>query len=146
WLTPFSAAHGDNLDIAYHLGIALFKTKRYADAIPLLDQVSRANDPEHFMVHYYRASYALSQQDGDRALDELRLFLATRPAEMANDDYSIHELIGRAHLLRHHLDEAWKEFESVRAARPDLVSVQLEMESVLELEGKRKEASALIDT
>jgi tetratricopeptide (TPR) repeat protein len=50
---PVLAANPGEISLAYPLGVALFKLRRFPEAVPLLEQVSEANVPEHLIVNYY---------------------------------------------------------------------------------------------
>lgn len=145
-VAPVYAANHDSLDLAYPLGISLFKLKRYDEAVPVLQQVTVANQPEHLLVHYYLGSYyALVAQDGEGAVAELQAYLAQRPEKIAGNDYQIHELLGRGHLLRNDPAAARLSFERAQVGRPESVSIQMGLGAVLEMEGKVAEAMALLE-
>ncbi|WNG46469.1 tetratricopeptide repeat protein [Archangium minus] len=145
-VAPVYAANRDSLDLAYPLGIALFKLKRYEEAVPVLQQVTVANQPEHLLVHYYLGNYyALIAMDGDATVAELQAYLAQRPERIANNDYQIHELLGRGHLLRNDPAAARLSFQRAQVGRAESVSIQMGLGAVLELEGKLAEAMALLE-
>jgi cellulose synthase operon protein C len=145
-LGPVYAAHPRALELAYPLGISLFKLKRYDEALPVLRQVSAANQPEHLLVHYYLGNYyALLSQQGDEAVAELQTYLSLRPEKLATNDFQIHELLGRGHLLRGDATAARLSFERAQANRPESVSLQMGLGAVLELEGRMAEAMALLE-
>lgn len=143
-LAPVAASHPEATDVKFHLAVALYKLKRYAEALPLLDEVCKKGAPEHFIAHYYRGVYAIVEKDGTGALEALQRYLTLRPAEIAGDDYQIHELVGRAYLLLRKAPEARAAFTRAQAGRPESVSAQMGVEAALELEGKRAEAVALL--
>ncbi|MBM7115670.1 tetratricopeptide repeat protein [Archangium primigenium] len=145
-VTPVYAARSDALELAYPLGIALFKLKRYDEAVPVLRQVSAANQPEHLLVHYYLGNYyALLSQQGDEAVAELQTYLALRPEKIAGNDFQIHELLGRGHLLRNDPAAARLSFERAQVGRPESVSLQMGLGAALELEGRMAEALTLLE-
>jgi cellulose synthase operon protein C len=145
-LPPVYAAHPEALELAYPLGIALFKLRRYDEAVPLLQQVSAANRPEHLLVHYYLGSYyVLGAQDGEAAVAELQAYLSRRPEKIAANDFQIHELLGRGHLLRGDAEAARVSFERAQYGRPESVSIQMGLALVKEMEGRTGEAIALLD-
>ncbi|ATB34455.1 tetratricopeptide repeat protein [Melittangium boletus] len=145
-LAPVYAAHSDALELAYPLGISLFKLKRYEEAVPVLRQVSAAGQPEHLLVHYYLGNYyALLSQQGDEAVAELQAYLALRPEKIAGNDFQIHELLGRGHLLRNDPAAARESFERAQAGRPESVSLQMGLGAAMELEGRMPEAMALLE-
>ena len=144
-LAPVYAANLTALELAYPLGVSLFKLHRYEEALPILHQVSKANHPEHLLVHYYLGTYyALISPQGDLAVAELQAYLAQRPEKIAGNDYQVHELLGRGHLLRNDPAEARAAFERAQKGRPESVSLQMGLSAVLELEGKVPEAVALL--
>lgn len=142
---PVLAANPRELSLAYPLGVALYKLRRFPEAVPLLEQVAAADAEEHLIVHYYLASYYLYAQQGDAAAARLRRYLALRPAKLANNDFQIHELLGRAHVLRRDAASARAAFQQAQAGRPESPSVQLGLASVLELEGQVPQARALLE-
>ena len=145
-LAPVYAANPRALELAYPLGIALFKLKRYDEALPVMRQVSAANQPEHLLVHYYLGNYyALLSQQGDEAVAELQTYLALRPEKLAANDFQIHELLGRGQLLRGDAAAARLSFERAQVGRPESVSLQMGLGAVLELEGRMAEAMALLE-
>ena len=144
-LAPVYAANPDALDLAYPLGISLFKLRRYDEAVPVMQQVTVANKPEHLLVHYYLGSYyALIAMDGEGTVAELQAYLAQRPQKLAGNDYQIHELLGRGHLLNQDPAAARLSFERAQVGRPESVSIQMGLSAVLELEGRLAEAMALL--
>ncbi len=144
-VAPVYATSPGSLELAYPLGIALFKLKRYEEALPVLQQVSVANQPEHLLVHYYLGNYyALVLQEGDATVAELQAYLAQRPDKLAGNDYQIHELLGRGHLLRNDPAAARLSFERAQVGRTESVSIQMGLGAVLEMEGRMAEAMALL--
>ncbi|HEX8820074.1 MAG TPA: tetratricopeptide repeat protein [Archangium sp.] len=145
-LAPVYAANPDSLELAYPLGISLFKLRRYEEAVPVMQQVTVVNKPEHLLVHYYLGNYyALMAMDGEGAVAELQAYLAQRPDKLAANDYQIHELLGRGHLLRQDTAAARLSFERAQVGRPESVSIQMGLSAVLEMEGKLAEAMALLE-
>jgi tetratricopeptide (TPR) repeat protein len=144
---PVLAAHPRELSLAYPVGVALYKLRRFPEAVPLLEQVADAdeNAEAHLIVHYYLASYYLYAQQGDAAAARLRRYLELRPAKLADNDFQIHEMLGRAHVLRRDAASARAAFQQAQAGRPESPSVQLGLASVLELEGQVVEARALLE-
>ncbi|NMO22923.1 tetratricopeptide repeat protein [Pyxidicoccus fallax] len=142
---PVLAAHPRELSLAYPLGVALYKLRRFPEAVPVLEQVAAADQAEHLIVHYYLASYYLYAQQGDAAVTRLTRYLALRPAKLAQNDFQIHELLGRAHVLRRDVASARAAFQQAQAGRAESPTVQLGLASVLELEGKVPEARALLE-
>ncbi|MGZ3460905.1 MAG: tetratricopeptide repeat protein, partial [Archangium sp.] len=132
-VAPVYASNPDSLELAYPLGLSLFKLKRYEEAVPVLRKVSVAHQPEHLLVHYYLGSYyALIAQEGDAAVAELQAYLAQRPDKLAANDSQIHELLGRGHLLRHDAAAARLSFERAQVGRPESVSTLMGLGAVLE--------------
>ncbi len=145
-LAPVYAANPDSLELAYPLGISLFKLRRYEEAVPVLQKVTVANQPEHLLVHYYLGSYyVLGVASGDDAVAELQTYLAQRPEKIAGNDYQIHELLGRAHLMRSDTAAARLSFERAQAGRAESVSIQMGLALVLEMEERLGEAMALLE-
>ncbi|HSP78274.1 MAG TPA: tetratricopeptide repeat protein, partial [Myxococcaceae bacterium] len=145
-LAPVYAAHPESVELAYSLGISLFKLRRYEEAVPLLQQVSAANQPEHLLVHYYLGNYyVLGTQQGEEGVAELQAYLSQRPEKLAANDYQIHELLGRGHLLRGDTDAARVSFERAQYGRTESVSIQMGLALVMEMEGRLGEAMALLD-
>jgi len=141
----FADAHPEAHDVSLPVGVALYKLQRGAEALPYLDRVIAANEPQLFLAHYYRGLYALSISDGAKASEELNAFLGQRPPDLANGDVQILELIGRAELIRRRPADARAAFEKAQKGRPESISVQLGLASVFELEGKPDKAIALVD-
>ncbi|QRO01326.1 tetratricopeptide repeat protein [Archangium violaceum] len=145
-LTPVYAANPDSLELAYPLGISLFKLRRYEEAVPVLQKVTVANQPEHLLVHYYLGNYyALIAMDGEATVAELQAYLAQRPDKVAANDYQIHELLGRGHLLKGDPAAARLSFQRAQVGRAESVSIQMGLGAVLEMEGKMAEAMALLE-
>ncbi|NTX58565.1 tetratricopeptide repeat protein, partial [Myxococcus sp. CA039A] len=142
---PVQAANASELSLAYPLGVALFKLRRFPEAVPLLEQVAGADQAEHLIVHYYLASYYLFAQQGDAAVTRLQKYLTLRPAKLAGNDFQVHELLGRAHVLRRDGVAARASFTQAQAGRPESPTVQQGLASVLELEGKLGEARTLLE-
>lgn len=144
-LKPVLTANPTELTVAYPLGVAYFKLRRYPEAIPLLEQVSTADKLEFLIVNYYLGTYYLYEQRGDMAIAKLQRYLAQRPEKLAANDFAIHELIGKAHLLRKDPAAARAAFQKAQAGQPkESVTVQMGLASVLEMEGKAQEAQALV--
>ncbi|HYO68586.1 MAG TPA: hypothetical protein VEU33_21140 [Archangium sp.] len=76
---------------------------------------------------------------------ELQAYLAQRPGKLAGNDYQIHELLGRGHLLRNDPAAARLSFERAQVGRTESVSMQMGLGAVLEMEGKMAEAMALLE-
>ncbi|MCP3169219.1 tetratricopeptide repeat protein [Myxococcus qinghaiensis] len=144
-LKPVQAANPSELSLSYPLGVALFKLRRFPEGVPLLEQVAGADQAEHLIVHYYLASYYLFAQQGDAAVTRLQKYLAMRPAKLSTNDFQVHELLGRAHVLRRDAVAARASFTQAQAGRPESPTVQLGLASVLELEGKPGEARTLLE-
>jgi tetratricopeptide (TPR) repeat protein len=144
-LQPVMTAHPGEVALAYPLGVALYKLRRFPEAVPLMEQVAAADVAEHLIVHYYLASYYLYAQRGDAAVTRLQRYLALRPAKLAPNDFQIHELLGRAHVLRRDAAAARASFQQAQAGRPESPTVQLGLASVLELEGRVAEARTLLE-
>jgi cellulose synthase operon protein C len=140
-LTPVHQAHPDDKDGGFYLGLSHYKLGHYAEALPLLEPLSAADQPEHFMVHYYLGNYGLMQRDGARAVDELEKFLKRRPAELAAGDAQIEELVGRGWLLQKRATEAKAAFGKAGGTPTS----QLGIAAALELEGKPADALALVE-
>ena len=94
-LTPFSLSHPESAEVAFPLGVALFKQNRYPDAAVQFEKISGLKKPEHLLAHYYLARYYLAQQRGPAALAELKLYSELRPPEVAGNDYEIFALMGQ---------------------------------------------------
>jgi tetratricopeptide (TPR) repeat protein len=144
-LGPVVEKHPDSIELAYPYGAALFKLRRYADAEPWLQKVADAMKPEHLIVHYYLGNYYLFTKRGDSALAEFQRYLSLRPARLAGSDYEIQEAIGQAYLQMKKPAAARAAFEGAQAGHPELLPVQLGLASVLELEGRTKDAIAQLD-
>lgn len=144
-LTPLQVRAPRDVDLAYHLGVALLKKKRYAEAIGLLDLVGADKRTDLFLARYYLGWLALQRQDGARAAAELTSYLRQRPPEVAGNDYEIHELSGRAQLLLKDAPKARVEFEAAQLGRREAVSVQMGLVAVLELEGNPPAAVRLLE-
>ncbi|WP_163998243.1 tetratricopeptide repeat protein [Pyxidicoccus caerfyrddinensis] len=142
---PVIAAHPGELSLAYPLGVALYKLRRFPEAVPLMEQAAASDSPDYLIVHYYLASYYLYAQQGDAAAKRLQRYLALRPEKLATNDFQIHELLGRAHVLRQDVASARASFQQAQAGRPESPSVQLGLASVLELEGRVPEARTLLE-
>ena len=142
---PVFAQNPEDLTLAYPLGTAYFKLRRFAEAVPVLEKVAAADQPDHLIVHYYLASYYLYAQDGNRAVTRLQRYLVLRPEKLAGNDFQIHELLGKAHLLRRDAPAARAAFEKSQAGRPESAPAQIGLASVLELEGHVPEARALLE-
>ncbi|MDY7229623.1 tetratricopeptide repeat protein [Hyalangium rubrum] len=143
-LKPVLASNPGEISLAYPLGVALYKLRRVQEALPLLEQVSDANLPEHLIVNYYLGSYYLYEQRGDVAIAKLQRYLSLRPEKLAGNDYQIHELIGRGHLLRRDPASARAAFQRAQTGRPESVSTQMGLAAVLEMEGRTQEAQTLV--
>jgi tetratricopeptide (TPR) repeat protein len=141
---PVLAANPGEISLAYPLGVAFYKLRRFQEAVPLLEQVSDANVPEHLIVNYYLGSYYLFEQRGDAAIAKLQRYLSLRPEKLAVNDYQIHELIGRGHLLRRDPASARASFQRAQAGRPESVTLQMGLAAVLEMEGRKQEAQTLV--
>ena len=144
-LGPVRTAHPEDTDVAFYLGVALFKLKRYGDALPMLEQVSKTSGSKYFMVHYYLGWYGLAEKHGAHAVEELDKYLQTRPPELASADGEIHDLRGQAYLILHNPALARAAFERAQRGRPEVLAVQLGFEQVLEMEDKPRDAIALLD-
>lgn len=143
-LQPVLTANPTELNVAYPLAVAYFKLRRYPEAIPLLEQVSTADKPELLIVNYYLGTYYLYEQRGDLAITKLQRYLAQRPEKLAANDFQIHELIGKAHLIRKDAASARAAFQKAQAGRPESPTIQMGLASVLDMEGKPQEAQALV--
>jgi tetratricopeptide (TPR) repeat protein len=141
---PVHAANPSELSLAFPLGVALFKLRRFPEAVPLLEQVSEAKVPEHLIVNYYLGTFYLFEQRGDAAIAKLQRYLEIRPEKAAGNDYQIHELMGRGHLLRRDPASARAAFQKAQAGRPESVTTQMGLAAVLEMEGKTQEAQTLV--
>ncbi|QDF06074.1 tetratricopeptide repeat protein [Myxococcus xanthus] len=142
---PVLTANPSELPLAYPVSVAYFKLRRFPEAVPLMEQVATADKAEHLIVHYYLASYYLYVQQGDAAATRLKRYLALRPQALAPNDFQIHELLGRAHVLRGDAAAARASFQQAQAGRPESPSVQLGLAQVLELEGRVGEARTLLE-
>ncbi len=144
-LKPVLTANPTELTVAYPLGVAYFKMRRFPEAIPLLEQVSTADKLEFLIVNYYLGTYYLYEQRGDLAIAKLQRYLAQRPEKLAANDFQIHELIGKGHLIRKDPASARAAFQRSQASQAkESVTVQMGLASVLEMEGKAQEAQALV--
>ncbi|WP_224249564.1 tetratricopeptide repeat protein [Hyalangium gracile] len=143
-LQPVMTANPTEVAVAYPLGVAYFKLRRFVEAVPLLEQVSTADKIDYLIVNYYLGTYYLYEQRGDVAIAKFQRYLAQRPEKLAGNDFQIHELIGKAHLIRRDAASARASFQRAQSGRPESVTVQMGMAAVLEMEGKEKEAQALV--
>jgi tetratricopeptide (TPR) repeat protein len=143
-LKPVMAANPTEVTVAYPLGVALFKLRRFPEAVPLLETVSGADKLEYLIVNYYLGTYYLYEQRGDLAIAKLQRYLAQRPERLAANDFQIHELIGKAHLIRRDAASARASFQRAQEGRPESPTLQMGMAAVLEMEGKTQEARTLI--
>ncbi|NOK22103.1 tetratricopeptide repeat protein [Corallococcus carmarthensis] len=144
-LAPVFAQNPSDLSLAYPLGTAYFKLRRFQEAVPVLEQVAAADQPDHLIVHYYLASYYLYVQDGNRAVTRLQRYLVLRPEKLAGNDFQIHELLGKAHLLRRDAAAARASFEKAQAGRAESATAQIGLAAVLEMEGHVPESRALLE-
>ncbi|HLL53031.1 MAG TPA: tetratricopeptide repeat protein [Myxococcaceae bacterium] len=146
-LAPVVQAHPDDVDVAFHLGVAYYKLKQYDAAIPLLEQVSVAKKPEQLLAPYYLGNYFLGQKRAKHAIQQLNRYLEIRPASLAAKDPEIYQLLGHSYLLlgRQYADYARKSFENAQRGLPESVPIQMGLVAVLEVEGRGKEAVALLD-
>lgn len=144
-LQPVFERNPAELSLAYPLGTAYFKLRRFQEAVPLLEQVAAADQPDHLIVHYYLASYYLYVQDGSRAVARLQRYLTLRPEKLAGNDFQILELLGKAHLLRRDAPAARAAFEKAQAGRAESATAQIGLAAVLELEGRVPEARTLLE-
>ncbi|RKH43999.1 hypothetical protein D7X96_32060 [Corallococcus interemptor] len=144
-LQPVFAQNPQELSLAYPLGTAYFKLRRFAEAVPVLEQVAAADQPDHLIVHYYLASYYLYAQDGNRAVTRLQRYLVLRPEKLAGNDFQIHELLGKAHLIRRDAAAARASFEKAQAGRAESATAQIGLAAVLEMEGRVPESRALLE-
>lgn len=146
-LKPVLTSNPTEVTVAYPLGVAYFKLRRYPEAVPLLEQVSTADKLEFLIVNYYLGTYYLYEQRGDLAISKLQRYLAQRPEKLAPNDFAIHELIGKAHLIRKDPASARAAFQKAQAGQAkESVTVQMGLASVLEMEGKAQEAQTLVQT
>lgn len=143
-LQPIMTANPSEVTIAYPLGVAYYKLRRFPEAVPLLELVSTADKVDYLIVNYYLGTYYLYEQRGDLAIARLQKYLAQRPEKLAGNDFQIHELIGKAHLIRRDAASARAFFQKAQAGRPESASIQMGLASVLEMEGKAQEAKALV--
>ncbi len=144
-LAPVNAAHPKAADVAFNLGIAYFKSRRYEQAVPLLEGVRVGNEPSHLVAHYYLAQFHLATQRGDLAEVALTSYLALRPASVAGGDAEIQGLLGKAYVLQRRPAEARRAFELAQAGKPESAALQVGLATVLELEGKKKEAISSLE-
>lgn len=147
-LQPVMTANPNELAVAYPLGVAYYKLRRFQESIPLLELVSQANKPDaltgNFIVNYYLGTYYMYEQRGDVAIERLQRYLAQRPDKLGGNDWQIHELIGKAHLLRRDPASARASFQQAQKGRPESVSTQMGLAAVLEMEGKMSDAQTLV--
>ncbi|MGQ0504616.1 MAG: tetratricopeptide repeat protein, partial [Myxococcaceae bacterium] len=144
-LTAIQAAHPDDNGLAFQLGVALYKLKRYPEGIPLLEKAAVTSSSEFLLGHYYLATYYLQSQRGAAAVAQLVKYLQVRPPALASNDHEIHTLLGRAFVLWKKPKEARSSFERAQKGRPESVPIQMGLASVLELEGKTQDAVALLE-
>ncbi|MDC0708220.1 tetratricopeptide repeat protein [Stigmatella sp. ncwal1] len=144
-LPEVSASHPEDVSLTFPLGVALFKLRRFQEAVPLLEKVSENNAPEHLIVNYYLGSYYLHGRRGDVAIAKFQRYLAQRPPKLAVNDFQIHELIGQGHLMRKDVAAARAAFQQAQAGRPESVTAQMGLASVLEAEGRDEEALTLVE-
>lgn len=140
YLQPAAAANPEALDLAFNLGVAYFKTRRYPQAIPLLEQVRKGQKREHLIAHYYLAQFHLATERGDLAEVALRSYLQVRPDSVAGNDHEIHLMLGRAYVQQRKPVQARASFDLAQKGRPEDVNVQIGLANVLDLEGKRSQA------
>lgn len=144
-LAPFNRAHPESIEVAYYLGLAHFKLKQVTEAVPLLEQVSEAKKAEHLLAHYYLGRYYLAEQRPELCVRALNRYLAARPEKLAGNDHQIFELLGHAYLLANQLPDARAAFTAAQNGRPEALSLQLGLTTILEREGKYKEAIAALN-
>ncbi|MDQ3264440.1 MAG: tetratricopeptide repeat protein [Myxococcota bacterium] len=141
-LGPLTATHPDSVDLAFNLGVAYYKSRRYEDAVPHLEKARVANDRAHLVAHYYLGQYHLAVGRGDQAEVALGSYLALRPDSVAGSDGDIYALLGRAHLLQRRPAEARAAFQRAQQGAGETPALRVGLAEVLVLEGKRKEAIA----
>ena len=142
-LKPFVDAHPDADEPAFHLGVAAYKLRQYPLAMSLFEKVAPKDTPESapfLLAHYFMGSYYVQTGRSNRAAEELTRYLQVRPKKLAQADGEIYVLLGQAYLNLRRPNEARTAFTYAQAGRPENTAVQLGLESVLELEGKPKEA------
>jgi len=139
-LRPLTSVHPDSVDLAFNLGVAYFKSRRYEDAVPYLEKVRVANDRAHLVAHYYLGQYHLAVGRGDQAEVALRSYLALRPESVAGNDHDIYALQGRSYLLQRRPAEARSAFQRAQQGAGETAALRVGLAEVLELEGKRKAA------
>ena len=144
-LAPLQAEYPADVDLAHHLGVALLKRRRYADAQPLLEVAGASERGDLFINQYYQGWLALQRSDGPRAMTEFLRYLKQRPAEVSDNDRDLQELLGKSYLLQKDASKAREAFTASQEGRPETVGAQLGLAAVLELEGKQAEAVKLLD-
>lgn len=141
---PVYQRHPDQTDLGYSFGYALFKERKYQQAVPILEKVSAAMKPDQLIVHFFLANYYLYVQRGAPAVRELKRYFKLRPPAAAANDFRFERLLGEAYLLMKDADHARQAFETAQSGRPESLPLQLGLESVLELEGHSQKAVALL--
>ncbi len=144
-LTPVMAANPKAVNVAYYLGVSLMKLERAAEAVPLLELVSKNASSEHLIVHYYLGRQYLLTGQPDAAQAELEKYLRARPEKLAANDHQILALLGHAHLAGGRGAQARAAFESAQRGRPELVPLQMGIAASLEVEGKPGESMTLLE-
>lgn len=145
WLAPVLQAHPDSIEIAYQLGFAAFKLRDFERALPLLERVSAAMQPDHLLAHYYLGSHYLALGRGEPAVVEFQRYLKLRPEAAARNDFQILEMLGYAYLLDNRPAEARAALEQSQVGRAESLTVQLGLARAFELERKPADARKLLE-
>ena len=144
-LSPLQAEFPQDADLAHQLGVALLKTRKYAEATPLLEVAGKSERQDLFINQYYQGWLALQRNDGDQTVTQLLRYLKQRPPEVAENDRDIQELLGKGYLLQKDARKAREAFEASQKGRAEAVGPQLGLAAVFELEGKQADAVKLLE-
>lgn len=144
-VTPVAQNHPDEPDLAYNLGLALYKLGREDEAAPLFEKISPLKNPDQLLAHYYLAQHYLHQGRGAPASAELNRYLELRPAQLASKDSEIFQLLGSAYLQVHRPDYARISYERAqRGLAKESLPVQMGLAACLEMENKPNDAAVLL--
>jgi tetratricopeptide (TPR) repeat protein len=132
-------------EIAFHLGVALLKSSRMEEAVPLLETAAQSEKPEFLISRYYLGRHYLQQGRSQDGLLHLTRFLQQRPERLSRNDHEIHFLIGHANLQLKRPREARAAFQAAQQGRPEALAIQMGLSATLELENRRDDAVRLLE-